>query len=586
MRTSALQYLYLQKPITMVVMICIISVLPWIGYNDFSTKGEPREASVAISMIESGNWILPQVYADEFAYKPPFAHWLMAAASYPQGYVSEFTSRLPSAVAFVIMIGFILIFFGKRVKFQEAFIATLMLITSVELHRAAMTTRVDMVLTALIVLALIQLYRWEERLELKGLPTIIPLLMSGAILTKGPVGVILPLFIFGCYLFMLQKYRFRKIIKVLFYAFVSSLFLPALWYIAAWKQGGTEFFNVVMAENFGRFFSLDMLNINYELGHEKNFFYNFLTLFTGFIPWTLFFVFSLVGLKFTFPKQSVKESVINLWRRILNMNKPHLFSLVVIVCVLFFYSFPSSKRSVYLLPAYPFIALFLAQYAIYITEYRTKVTRIFAAFLVAATTTGFLCAILTTFKAINIVSIVSNYTSDSNVLMQIESVQNALIHPSVPTILILLFLFIILITTYYQMNKKINIKILYATIALSFAVNLFADGIVVHALREETSSKGFANSVKANFPLTDQNTYVLNNLKSYRNLYGLNFYMGNNFHNFEVETPIDGFLFVSENDFPTLQAAYPTYTFEILSSSDNEIAEVHSKILLTHFEKQ
>ena len=99
MRTPTLQYLYLQKPVTMVIIICIISVLPWIGLGDFSTKGEPREASVAISMLESGNWILPQVYANEFAYKPPMAHWLMAAFSYPQGYVSEFTSRLPSTIA-------------------------------------------------------------------------------------------------------------------------------------------------------------------------------------------------------------------------------------------------------------------------------------------------------------------------------------------------------------------------------------------------------------------------------------------------------------------------------------------------------
>ena len=46
MRTPTLQYLYLQKPVTMMVVICIISVLPWIGLGDFSTKGEPREAAV------------------------------------------------------------------------------------------------------------------------------------------------------------------------------------------------------------------------------------------------------------------------------------------------------------------------------------------------------------------------------------------------------------------------------------------------------------------------------------------------------------------------------------------------------------
>ena len=583
MRTSALQYLYLQKPITMVVLICIISVLPWIGYNNFSTKGEPREASVAISMLESGNYILPRVYADEFAYKPPFVHWLMAAASYPQGYVSEFTSRLPSAVAFVILIGFVLLFFGKRVKFQEAFIATLMLITCVEFHRAAMTTRVDMILTTLIVLALIQLYRWEEKLELKGLPIIIPLLMSGAILTKGPIGVILPLFVFGCYLLILQKYKLTKIIKVLLYAFIASLFLPALWYIAAWKQGGSDFFDVVMAENFGRFFSLATPKINYHLGHENNFLYNFQTLLTGFIPWSLFFIFALFGLKITLPKQSIKTTATNLWNKIQMMSKPHLFSLVVVVCVLFFYSIPSSKRSVYLLPAYPFLALFMAQGAIYITEYRTKVTRVFAAFIAAIATVGAIATTLTVFKAIDLVAIVGNYTSDSGVLMQVDSIQNALTNPSIITILILAFYLIILFTTYYQMSKKINIKILYATIALAFAINLYADGVIVHALRERSSCKEFAKELKDNFPLTDKNTYVLNDLMSYRNMYGLNFYMGNNFNNFEENAPLSGYLFITENDFPKLQSDYSDYVFDIVSTSKHEISEVHCKILLTYF---
>ena len=61
MRTPTLQYLYLQKPVTLVVIICILSVLPWMGLGDFSTKGEPREVAVATAMLESGNWVLPQV---------------------------------------------------------------------------------------------------------------------------------------------------------------------------------------------------------------------------------------------------------------------------------------------------------------------------------------------------------------------------------------------------------------------------------------------------------------------------------------------------------------------------------------------
>ncbi|MCD8136840.1 MAG: glycosyltransferase family 39 protein, partial [Parabacteroides gordonii] len=340
MRTPTLQYLYLQKPVTMVIIICIISVLPWIGLGDFSTKGEPREASVAISMLESGNWILPQVYANEFAYKPPMAHWLMAVFSYPQGYVSEFTARLPSTIAFIFLIGCTLIFFGRRIKFQQAFIATLLLLTCIEIHRAAMTTRVDMLLTTFIVIGLYQLFRWEDRLELKGLPIIIPVLLGCAVLTKGPVGLILPLFAFGAYLLMLRRYSLLTIFKSLLYIGVSSMFLPLLWYIAAWKQGGDQFLDVVLAENFGRFFHPDTPEINYNLGHENGVWYNFMTLAAGFIPWTIFFFFSLFGLKWQKSNQSLKEILKDSWNRILSMEKEKLFSLVALVCIIFFYSIP------------------------------------------------------------------------------------------------------------------------------------------------------------------------------------------------------------------------------------------------------
>ena len=91
MRTPTLQYLYLQKPVTMMVVICIISVLPWIGLGDFSTKGEPREAAVAISMLETGNWVLPQSYANEFAFKPPVLWRMAAKPSFPKAGPAAYT---------------------------------------------------------------------------------------------------------------------------------------------------------------------------------------------------------------------------------------------------------------------------------------------------------------------------------------------------------------------------------------------------------------------------------------------------------------------------------------------------------------
>ena len=584
MRTPTLQSLYLQKPVTMVIVICIISVLPWIGMGDFSTKGEPREAAVAVSMLETGNWVLPQVYADEFAYKPPLAHWLMAAASLPQGYVSEFTSRLPSALAFIMLIGFTLVFFGKRLRFQLAFIATLLLITCIEIHRAAMTTRVDMLLTTFIVIGLYQLYRWEDKLELKGVPIAIPALLGCAVLTKGPVGIILPLFVFGVYLLMLRKYSYLVIFKALLYAGISSMFLPLLWYVAAWKQGGDAFLNVVLAENFGRFFHLSTPDIHYNLGHENGVWYNFMTLAAGFVPWTIFFFFSLFGLKLHKPEKPLKETLAGIWNSIRSMEKEKLFSLVALVCIIFFYSIPSSKRSVYLMPAYPFIAIFLAQYALYITEYRTKVTRVFAAFMASVTAVVVIAVGLTMAGAIDPVRIASQYTSRQSTLEMAGLVSNMFAHPCGLTICILTVLVAILATVYYQMFKKINIKILYATIALSFAINLLIDGVVMRGIRQGSSARPFAEQVQKEYPLDEMNMYVMNDLKTYTNLYGLNFYLGNKFHNFGQEQPVSGFMFCTVKDLDTIQKNYgDKYTFSLLTSTKNVIADVGQKIVLCSF---
>jgi 4-amino-4-deoxy-L-arabinose transferase-like glycosyltransferase len=574
MRTSALQYLYLQKPVSSVIIICAIALLPCIN-SDFYTKGEPREASVAVSMLESGDWILPKVYAEEFAYKPPVAHWLMAVFSLPQGHVSEFTSRLPSALAQIILIGFMLAFFGKRIRFQEAFIATLLTITCFEIHRAGMTARVDMLLTTFIVLGLMRLYRWENKLELKGLPISIPFLFSCAILTKGPVGVILPLFVFFVYLLLLRKYSFFKIVKSLVYIGISSMFIPMLWYVAAYRQGGDDFLNVMLAENFGRFFHLSESSINYDLGHKEGVFYNILTLFAGFIPWTLLFVFSLFGVKWHTPRKSIKQILKNAWTWFNSIEKMKRFSIVAAVCIIFFYTIPSSKRSVYLMPAYPFISLLLAQYFIYITENRSKVTRIFGFVLSSIASVVFLASFLVMTKTVKI----DGYISDDT----LQGVINTLAANSILTRLIMITFVIAIATVIYQLSKRINIKILYSTILLSFCINLYIDGVVMKSVRENASAKPFAELITKEYRLDSRNVYVMNDLREYLNLYALNFYMGNRFRNFETNSPESGFLLTTERDLPKIMERYGSlYKFEPLKTS-GRLGDVRRKAVLLGF---
>ena len=113
------------KAFWLLLVICVVTILPFLGLSEYHTKGEPREAIVSYSMLDSGNWILPRNNGGEMAYKPPFFHWSIAAVSavVNGGQVTEMTSRLPSAIALIAMTLCGFLFFAKRKGVQLALLA-------------------------------------------------------------------------------------------------------------------------------------------------------------------------------------------------------------------------------------------------------------------------------------------------------------------------------------------------------------------------------------------------------------------------------------------------------------------------------
>ena len=45
-----------------IALLSVLVLFPFLGETIFYSKGEPREAIVAYTMLESGNWILPMNY--------------------------------------------------------------------------------------------------------------------------------------------------------------------------------------------------------------------------------------------------------------------------------------------------------------------------------------------------------------------------------------------------------------------------------------------------------------------------------------------------------------------------------------------
>ena len=103
------------KAFWLLLVICVVTILPFLGLPEYHTKGEPRESIVSYSMLESDNWILPRNNGGEIPYKPPFFHWTIAAVSTLNGgQVTEMTSRLPSAIALISMTLFGFLFFPQN----------------------------------------------------------------------------------------------------------------------------------------------------------------------------------------------------------------------------------------------------------------------------------------------------------------------------------------------------------------------------------------------------------------------------------------------------------------------------------------
>ncbi|MDR0960958.1 MAG: glycosyltransferase family 39 protein, partial [Mediterranea sp.] len=275
-----------KKVFWLLAILSTLVIIPFLGETLFYSKGEPREAIVAYTMLESGNWILPLNYGTDIAYKPPFLYWCIALFSQLLGGVSEFSSRLPSAVSFLAMLWVVYLFFAKRKDVKTAFLTALLLLTSFEVHRAAVACRLDMLQVSLIVISLILLFRWDEEGS-RRMPWLAILLMAAASLTKGPVGSIFPCLVIGVYQLMRRR-NFWKTLGSLAGIGLLSLVPLALWFLAAYKQGGQPFVDLMLEENTGRFTS----TMSYA-SHENPIWYNFLTIIWGWIPWTVVLLLSL-----------------------------------------------------------------------------------------------------------------------------------------------------------------------------------------------------------------------------------------------------------------------------------------------------
>jgi 4-amino-4-deoxy-L-arabinose transferase-like glycosyltransferase len=322
-------------PILLITGLALL-VLNLGGYPLY-TKGEPREAVTILDIVNGGGWILPKRAGIEIPSKPLMMHWMGAIVSLIAGRVDEWTVRMPSALLAVAGILLCYLYVRRLFDDRSAFLSALILATSFQYLQAGTGARVDMTLTFFMEVAFFEFLLIAEGLTRRR--ALMYLAIAAAILTKGPVGLVLPGAVAFVWIAIERRWPLLRDLRLPMGAAIVLVFAGG-WYYAAARVGGDAFVRKqLLQENVLRFLG----GPHFHEGHAHPFYYIELALLAGFMPWTILLPAPLVR-----------------FARSMRPLGPRLkYLLTWVFVILIFYNLARSKRGVYMLAVYPALSALL-----------------------------------------------------------------------------------------------------------------------------------------------------------------------------------------------------------------------------------
>ena len=549
------------------LIIGMASLVFWLGCGLFNTKGEPREAVVALSMLQTGDWISPVNNGVDIAYKPPFFHWCIALCSLVQGYVSEFTSRLPSAIAALVML---LVAYRSmlinKVKPEVAILASMITLTAFEVHRSAMACRVDMMLSALVVISIYLLSRWYMTRKI-WIALSVVLTMSAAALTKGPVGILLPCCVVGLFMLVRGENFFKAFLMCLAFALASCV-LPFVWYYLAYLERGDAFLYLVYEENVLRFTG----KMAYS-SHEAPAIYNVVTLVTGFLPYTLLLLMSLFCVKCSkmrFRKNGkVVEICSKIWGKVKSMSDQELLSLLATAFIFVFFCIPKSKRSVYLLPIYPFLSYYIARVVLYLAAAHKRLVVLYGKILLvlAIAMPAIMLVAWTGIVPENIIS--GKHSAD------IASYVGSFSSVSFFLVLLMIGVAVSVAMYFYRKNNEngepFDLCKALAFIVLSLYMSL--DALVLPCVYRVKSDYYVADEIKSIVPsgkIWDYRKDFKPGQRDRMHQFSINFYLGDRIVPLDLNKPKRGYIIMGDDDKSSFDALYKGYKLKAIKRFDHK----------------
>lgn len=328
---------------------------------------EPLFAEAARQMLVTGDWITP-FFNDETRFdKPALIYWLMAIAYSVVG-VNEWAVRLPSALSAMAMVGlgfYTLLRFGIPPKASRlgshlvlppakgywliAGLGAALMVLNPETIAWARTGVSDMLLTGCMCSALLSFFLAYAQPSRPARQTrwylAFYVLAALAVLTKGPIGILLPMIIIGSFLLYLGNWRqvLREMPLVLGGLLFLAITLP--WYGLVIQANG-----LIYIKSFFGYHNLERF-AGVVNSHSGPWYSYFLIVLAGFAPWSIYL---LIGIS------RVQVWKWSYWRSTERSTQLGLFALFWFISIFGFFTMAVTKRPSYVLPLMPAAAILVA----------------------------------------------------------------------------------------------------------------------------------------------------------------------------------------------------------------------------------
>ncbi len=269
--------------------VCLFARAATLQHPDLSDPTEARYAYIAQEMLLSGDWIVPKLpwkgEVEPYLGKPPLHFWLTAVSFELLG-MDEWTARLPSFFALLLMCASLLYLRRSPAIQDSAVSATVILASSGLMFFMAGASIVDVTLSGFIALACVAGYTCINEPKERYLSgTIFALALALAFLTKGPIALALVgIPVFGWLLVTQQlSYLSRPPWLLCIGIFLLT---TAPWFMAAQAQNSDFLRYFFINENLNRYLLSDYGD-RYGSGHHYPYGMIWLLALAGFLPWSL-----------------------------------------------------------------------------------------------------------------------------------------------------------------------------------------------------------------------------------------------------------------------------------------------------------